>query len=316
MSKLQVAVIGCGGRGRGYLRELTDFEDTDVVAVCDLVAAIREPVAAEFAVPRQYESIEDMLDAETLDAVFVATPAHLNAACALPCLERGVNTLLEKPPGLSVAETTGLRDAARRTGAKGMVGWQRRFNPFIRQARRMIEERGPIVQLVGEFHKSITGLEAAGRWPEQVMDNMLLESPIHAIDVTRALAGGEVVEVHSVVQRRLSRYKDVHAALVLFDNGCVLQVSAAYSGGSRLERYEIHGRDISAYLEGVSEGVAVYDGEQHELAGEGPAATIAQNRFFLDCVKEDRPVTLPAANLDEAVKTMELAERILAGLRS
>ena len=162
MSKLQVALIGCGGRGRGYLRELTDFEDTDVVAVCDLVAAIREPVAAEFAVPRQYESIEDMLDSETLDAVFVATPAHLNAKCALPCLERGVNTLLEKPPGLSVAETTGIRDAARRTGAKGMVGWQRRFNPFIRQARRMIEERGPIVQLVGEFHKSITGLEGRG----------------------------------------------------------------------------------------------------------------------------------------------------------
>ena len=181
----------------------------------------------------------------------------------------------------------------------------------------MIEERGPIVQLVGEFHKSITGLEAAGRWPEQVMDNMLLESPIHAIDVTRAMAGGEVVEVHSVVQRRLSRYKDVHAALVLFDNGCVLQVSAAYSGGSRLERYEIHGRDISAYLEG---GLGRHRGLRRPDAGtrpeKGPAATIAQNRFFLDCVKEDRPVTLPAANLDEAVKTMELAEQILAGLRS
>ena len=99
MSKLQVALIGCGGRGRGYLRELTDFEDTDVVAVCDLVAAIREPAAAEFAVPRQYESIEDMLDSETLDAVFVATPAHLNAKCALPCLERGVNTLLRSRRG-------------------------------------------------------------------------------------------------------------------------------------------------------------------------------------------------------------------------
>lgn len=31
--------------------------------------------------------------------------------------------------------------------------------------------------------------------------------------------------------------------------------------------------------------------------------------------KEDRPVSLPAANLDEAVKTMALAEAILAGLR-
>ncbi|MAG36964.1 MAG: hypothetical protein CL878_12075 [Dehalococcoidia bacterium] len=319
MAQLQAALIGCGGRGRGYLRELTQltrFDDVVVVAVCDPVAAVREPAAADFAVPRQYEAIEEMLASETLDAVFVATPAHLNAQCALPCLERGVNTLLEKPPGLSVAETKGLRDAAQRTGAKGMVGWQRRFNPFIVEARQKIEARGPIAQLVGEFHKSITGLAAAGRWPEQVMDNMLLESPIHAIDVVRAMAGGEVAEVHSVVQRRVSDYKDVHAALVLFDNGCVAQLTAAYTGGGRLERYEIHGRDISAYLEGVSGGVAFYDGGRRELTGDGPAATVAQNRFFLDCVKEDRQVTLPAANLDEAIKTMELAEQILAGLRS
>lgn len=316
MNELRVALIGCGSRGRGYLRELTSFDDTEVAAVCDPVAAVREPAAAEFEVSSQYDSIDKMLDNERLDAIFVATPAHLNAKCALPCLERGINTLLEKPPGLSVAETSALRDAAQRTGAKSMVGWQRRFNPFLLEARRLVEERGPIMQLVGEFHKSITGLGAAGRWPEVVMDNMLLESPIHAIDVTRAMAGGEVSEVHSVVRRRLSSYKDVHAALVLFDNDCVLQLSAAYTGGSRLERYEIHGRDISAYLEGVSGGVVVCDGEKRELTGDLPEATVAQNRFFIECIKEDRPVTLPAANLDEAIKTMDLAEKILAGIRS
>jgi len=35
----------------------------------------------------------------------------------------------------------------------------------------------------------------------------------------------------------------------------------------------------------------------------------------LDCVKSNTPVSFPAANLDEAVKTMELAEAILNGLR-
>jgi hypothetical protein len=45
------------------------------------------------------------------------------------------------------------------------------------------------------------------------------------------------------------------------------------------------------------------------------SGTREQNRFFLDCVRDDRPVTLPAADLEEAVRTMELAEAILAGLR-
>ena len=313
MSNLRVAVIGCGGRGRGHMKILSEFDDTDLVAVCDLVEAARNSAADAFSVPNRYESIDELLNSETLDAIFVATPAHLNGEAALPCFERGVHTLLEKPPGMSVSETEALRSAAERTGAKGMVGWNRRFHPIIVEAKRQVTARGPVTQIVGEFHKSITRL--TGRFPEHLMDNMFLETPIHALDTIRAVAEADVQEVHSVVQRAISDYKDVHAALILFDNGCVAQHIANYTTDARLERYEIHGRDISAYLEGVSHGTVFCDGTQHKLTEAGTGGTVEQNRYFLDCVKSDTPVSFPAANLDEAVKTMQLAEDILNGLR-
>ena len=315
-SRVRVAVVGCGGRGRGaYLRHLSTFEDVDVVAVCDPVKAARDAAGDEFGVSGRHATVDELLEGESLDAVFVATPAHLNGLSALPCLEQGVSTLVEKPPGMSAAETAALRDAADRTSAKAMVGWNRRFNPIVTRARAMIEERGPVVQILGEFHKSMAELEASGRFPEAVLDNMLLESPIHAIDLVRAIAGAEVAEVHGFVRRAVSRYKDVHAALVVFENGCIAQIMANYTTDARLERYEIHGHGISAYLEGVAQGVVVCNGERHDLGDRGSGGTLEEIRFFLDCVKEDRPVSLPAANLDEAVKTMELADAILAGLR-
>ena len=313
MSNLRVAVIGCGGRGRGHMKILSEFDDTDLVAVCDLVETARNSAADTFNVSNRYESIDELLDSETLDAIFVATPAHLNGEAALPCFERGVHTLLEKPPGMSVSETVALRTAAEQTGAKGMVGWNRRFHPIIVEAKRQVTARGPVTQIVGEFHKSITRL--TGRFPEHLMDNMFLETPIHALDTIRAVAEADVQEVHSVVQRAISDYKDVHAALILFDNGCVAQHIANYTTDARLERYEIHGRDISAYLEGVSQGTVFCDGTQHKLTEAGTGGTVEQNRYFLDCVKSDTPVSFPAANLDEAVKTMQLAEDILNGLR-
>ena len=315
MSKLRVAVIGCGSRGRGHTKILSQFDDTTVVAVCDPVEAARNDAADRFNIPNRYESIEALLDSETLDAIFVATPAHLNGEAALPCFERGVHTLLEKPPGMSVAETIALRSAAEQTGAKGMVGWNRRFHPIILEAKRRITERGPVTQIVGEFHKSITRLAQSGKFPEHLMDNMFLETPIHALDAIRAIAEADVQEVHSVVQRTISDYKDVHAALILFDNGCVAQHIANYTTDARLERYEIHGRDISAYLEGVSHGTVFCNGTQHKLTEAGSGGTVEQDRYFLDCVKSDTPISLPAANLDEAVKTMQLAEDILSGLR-
>lgn len=315
MANLQVAVIGCGGRGRGHMQVLTKFEDTDLVAVCDLVESARNSAGDTFNVSKRYDTIEALLDNETLDAVFVATPAHLNAEAAAPCLERGVNTLLEKPPGMSVEETINLRDTAKKTGAKGMVGWNRRFHPIIVEAAQRVKERGNVTQLVGEFHKSITRLAQSGRFPEHLMDNMFLETPIHALDTLRAIAESDVQEVHSVVQRTISDYKDVHAALILFENGCVAQLIANYTTDARLERYEIHGRNISAYLEGVSHGTIFCDGTQHKLTEPGSSGSVEQNRYFLDCVKSDTPVSLPAANLDEAVKTMQLAADILSGLK-
>ena len=313
MARLAVGIVGCGGRARGHMQALQQFEDVAMVAVCDPIAAARDRAGDEFGVARRYASVADMLDGEHLDAAFVATPTHMNAQGALPCLEHGVHTLVEKPPGMNVAEARALRDAAERSGAKGIVGFQRRFNAVLVEARRLVEARGPIVQLVGEFHQSMSRTEAGGTFPPVVLENILLETPIHAIDLLCALAGSDVAEVQSVVRRALHRYVDVYAAQIVFENGCVAQLIANYTTDARLQRYEIHGRDISAYLEGISEGVVFCDGERHTLTIGGKNDTADQARFFLDCIKEDRPVTLPACTLDEGIKTMELAEAILAG---
>ena len=314
MTNIPVGLIGCGGRGRGHVRALHALADVELVAICDPVAANREQVGDEWGIERRYATIEAMLNAEELAAAIVATPAHLNAEAALPCLERGIDTLLEKPPGMSLDQTRALKEAAEASGARGMVGWNRRFDPLILQVRSEIAACGPIYQLVGEFHKSMSRFVAAGRFPAIVMDNMLLESPIHAIDLVRHLGDSPVAEVHSFV-RRTSAYKDVHAALVVFENDCVAQISANYTTDARLERYEIHGRDISAYLEGISTCELVCDGERKHLQKAGTDSTLAQATHFFDSIKADRPIGPPAADLDEAIATMELATAILAGLR-
>ena len=312
---LRAALIGCGGRGRGHLETLKTFDDLQFVAVCDPVEALRDRVAAENAVPRRYEDIEDMISKEELDLAVVATPAHLNGKCALPVIQAGIHTLIEKPPGLSGAETAGLRDAAKASGAKVLVGWNRRFHSLICKARGMIEERGPVTQIVAEFHKSMTNLVARG-YPDHLLDRFIYETPIHAIDLTRSLAGSSPIsELHAVARRANSQFVDVYAALIRFENGCVAQLTANFTTDARLERYEIHGRDCSAYLEGVRSVVVQRDGKTEVFEEVESAGTAEQARFLVDCIKEDRSVVLPAAGLDEAVETMKLADRIRAELR-
>lgn len=310
MSKVRLALVGCGGRGKGHFRIMNTFDDVELAAVCDPVDESRQAAAEEFGIETQYTDLNDLLDTG-IDAVVVATPAYLNGKVALACIERGVHTLLEKPPGLTVEETTGLRDAADKSGAKVVVGWNRRFHPVITKAREMVLERGPITQLVGEFHKSITRIADSGIFPREFLDQMLLETPIHSIDTIRYLAGADVAEVHCVSRRSMSAYRDVHAALVEFENGVIGQLSHNYTTDARLERYEIHGHDISCYMEGVAKGEAFVRGETVEIEKGPTNGTEEQNRHFIDCVKNDTAVCLPAADLNQAIKTMELATAIL-----
>ena len=315
MSRLRIAEVGLGGKGRQHMDILSGFKEVELVAVCDTMSDMLEKVGDQFDLKGRYSSVDQLLDNEQLDAVFVATPPEFNAPAALPCLERGVNTFLEKPPGMTAAEAKELVVAAEKSGAKGMVGLNRRFHPMLVQALEMVEERGPIVQLVGEFHKPMSVLGRLNRFPPEVMDNWLAANDIHVVDMVRRMAGAEVREVHSFGRRAVSEYRDVHAALVVFENDCVASYSFNYTTAMRLERYEIHGNGISAYLEGIREGFVLRDDERIELAVPETGGTEEEIRYFIDCLLEDRPVTPPAPSLEEGFKSLQLVDAIRAGLR-
>jgi predicted dehydrogenase len=309
-AELRVAMVGCGPRAHHHARLLDRMTGVRLEAVCDPLASPRRTMAEEFGIGRRYERIERMLDAAALDAVLVNVPPHLNAEAAMVCLEAGIDTLVEKPPGLHVAETRALRAAAERNGARCMVGLNRRFNPLIAAAKRRVAERGPLVTVVGEFHKNLVEIEQQGRIAEPTLARFFYETPIHALDCVRWLAGAPVRAVYSFSQRAVSRHRDAFGALMEFDNSCIVHLIANITSGARLERYEIHGAGISAYLDGVSRGHVVVDGEVTELSGDGASSTLEQDRYFLDCIREDRPIEAPACGLDEAVATMELAALI------
>ena len=309
-AELKVGLVGCGPRGLGHARIVAQLPGARLEAVCDPAAAARGTAAAQFGIAREYERIEQMLDDAALDAVLVNVPPHMNAQAAMVCLQAGVDTLVEKPPGLRVAETRALREAAAQSGARCMVGLNRRFNPLIAEAKRRVAERGPLVTVVGEFHKNLVEIEQQGRIAEPTLARFFYETPIHALDCVRWLAGAPVRGVYSFSQRAVSRHRDAFGALMEFDNGCIVHLIANITSGARLERYEIHGAGISAYLEGVNRGHVVADGAVTELSGDGASSTREQDRYFFDCIRHGRPVEAPACDLDEAVATMELAALI------
>ena len=317
MSRVRVAVVGAGPRGLHHVQAMANVAAADVVAVCDVSASARSRAAAIVPPARLFESVPDLLDAmaadRELDAVVTAGSQEHNAAITLPLLEAGLPTLMEKPPGIYIGETRRLAAAAERSGAICMIAFNRRFNPYLAAALAAVWDRGPVVQVVAEFHKDLALLESQGRYTAAVRERVFVESPIHAVDWALYAAGdGELERVHAASRRARGRHIDGHAALVVAKSGTIIQLTAAYTTGGRLERYEIHGLGISAYLEGVEGGYVVVDGERREIELAAANDTKMQAEHFIDLVSRGAPVATPACGLPAALRAMEVVETVLA----
>jgi virulence factor len=113
---------------------------------------------------------------------------------------------------------------------------------------------------------------------------------------------------------------------VTFSTGAVGIVHYNAATGRRIFRAEFHGQNVTAYVDADRESFLVVDNGEPEVtasrdfgrpyvrAGETlqPYHWLGfwqESRHFVDCLKEGRQ---PASHFADAVKSMELAERILA----
>ena len=226
---LKVGLAGYGRRGRGHIRAINEIETARITSISDPVEDARKAALDEIEHVSVYGSIGEMVDSGDVDAVIVTAPAHMNNVVAINAVERGVPVLIEKPPALSLKGVIELREAAERSGSKVMVAFNRRFNPLIRAAMDVIREHGSLRQIVAEFHKDIHDFTDDPRYSPTIFDLMLLESPIHSVDIVTHMAGAAVYSTNAIVKRTTSPYRDVHAALIEFENHVVCQLTAAYT---------------------------------------------------------------------------------------
>src|ERR1051326_1162707 len=147
MTRIPIALIGCGGMGRRHLRGLTRLASTssaniDLVAVCDLNQDNANFLADEAknllgTRPRVYADIGAMARemGGDLQAASITTDVAAHHKVALSCLEAGLHVMSEKPLALTIRACDAIEEAARRAGRIVSVAENYRRDPINRLAR-------------------------------------------------------------------------------------------------------------------------------------------------------------------------------------
>lgn len=314
MSRLKVGVIGAGFFSEKHLEVLTALDDAEVAALCSRGHPRIHALADRFRVERTFTDLHQMFDAIELDAVFVLVNATRIAEVTSECLRRKVPTLLEKPPGLSAVVAGELRDLASANDCMNMVGLNRRFYSVMRHAREAILEVGPLVSVSIEAPERLWEYKSPGVHPPEVIGGLLYANGIHCIDLLRYF-GGDVSEIHAMASRWSEDQKNSFGALMRFESGAMGQYIANWMspGGWSVTLYGMGRRVL---LKPLERGILIDANGTETTLPVDEVDTLykpglyAQDRYFLDCVKERRKVSYPAADLVDAVKTMELIETI------
>jgi predicted dehydrogenase len=140
--RVNVALIGCGSRGRLVASFFAKVPNVAVVAVCDISdTTIAQARKSPFAAPdaQGYTDFRRALDRNDVHALLVATPDHWHAIPTVLGCQAGKDVYVEKPLGHNVAEGRKMVEAARRHDRIVQHGTQHRSAPHYREIEQIVQ---------------------------------------------------------------------------------------------------------------------------------------------------------------------------------
>ena len=130
--RIRIGLIGCGGMGRGDLRDFLRAGKVECVALCDVdlsqIGKAQELTLGPFSQKAEFttQDFRRLIDRKDIDAVIVGTPDHWHALPTVMACQSGKDVYVEKPLSVSIGEGRVMVDAARKHGRVVQMGTQQR----------------------------------------------------------------------------------------------------------------------------------------------------------------------------------------------
>ena len=152
--RVNVGIVGLGGRGSSHLNTYTNLNEAHVVALCDVNQAAREKAQATLTrknleKAREFEDMRQMFADPSVEAVSIATPNHWHALSAIWAMKAGKDVYGEKPACYNIHEGMRMIQVQRETKRIMQVGSQHRSWPFKIKAITALQQG-----LIGKLYMS------------------------------------------------------------------------------------------------------------------------------------------------------------------
>lgn len=200
MEKVKIGVLGAGAISGIYFKNLTGmFQETEVVAVCDVFREKAEAASREYGIPKVYDTMEEMLEDKDIEIILNLTRPKEHYQTTKAALLAGKHVYSEKPLAAVYEQGKELAELAEERGLLLGGAPDTFMGAGIQTCRKLIED-GFIGEVIGaearmvchgheSWHPSPEFYYQSGGGPMMDMGPYYLTALVYLVGRVKGLSG-------------------------------------------------------------------------------------------------------------------------------
>ncbi|MFP4017423.1 MAG: Gfo/Idh/MocA family protein [Halanaerobiales bacterium] len=227
MAKYKVGIVGCGNIFPMHAVSVTEMDNAELVAVCDIKEDRAREKGEEFSV-EYFTDYREMINEMDLDVLHVCTPHYLHAPIVIDACNAGLHVLTEKPMSIKLEAAEKMVQTAEDNDVTLGVIFQNRYNPGAVLIKNTLESGA-----LGKIHSGklsvtwdrsdeyYTGSDWKGTW-EKEGGGVVIDQAIHTLDLMRWFVDDEIEYVDANISNRaheIIEVEDSAEGIIKYKNG-------------------------------------------------------------------------------------------------
>ena len=250
---IRTAVVGLGYWGPNLVRNLAEIDAAELVVVCDLDPERLALVGRRYPAVRRTTNVRDVIDADDVDAVVIATPVSTHHPLGMSALAAGKHVFIEKPLAASTRDAAELATTAAAEGLVLMPGHTFLYSPPVVAIHDLV-----VSGSLGELLFISSSRVNLGLHQSDV--SVIWDLAPHDFSILRYWLGETPAHVSATARACVGDRPDVAFINLEYESGPIAHVELSWLAPSKLRRTTIVGSEkMVVYDDTSNEPVRIFD---------------------------------------------------------
>jgi len=250
-SKLGIGFIGAGSYAQSHLLpDIPGEEKKNLIGIMTQTGTSSRSTAERFGFSFCTTKIKDILENKDINTVFIATRHDSHAQYVEQALSSEKHVFVEKPLCLNFDQLERIKSTYLKLTNRPalMVGYNRRFSPFVQKARKLASARPLAIN-----YRINAGSIPKESWVQdmEIGGGRIVGEICHFIDTITFLCGSLPSSVYATALPDKNHCNDTVQINLKYENGSIATISYLANGNKKLpkERIEIFFHGVSIVID-------------------------------------------------------------------